>query len=57
MTRERAGLVFAALCAFNGAFTASISKLNTNLADASFVAATITVLGALCSAAQLAWRG
>jgi drug/metabolite transporter (DMT)-like permease len=55
--RERLGLLFAALCAIDGAFTASISKLNTNLADAAFVAAAVTVFGALCSTAQLAWRG
>jgi O-acetylserine/cysteine efflux transporter len=54
---ERTGLVFAALCALIGAFTASVSKLNTNLADASFVAAAVTAFGALCSIAQLAWRG
>jgi drug/metabolite transporter (DMT)-like permease len=55
--RERLGLLFAALCAIDGAFTASLAKLNTNLADAAFVAAAITVFGAVCSTAQLAWRG
>ena len=55
--RERLGLLFAALCALDGAFTASLSKLNTNLADAAFVAAAVTLFGALCSTAQLAWRG
>lgn len=57
LRRERLGLLFAALCAIDGAFTASISKLNTNLADAAFVAAAITLFGAVCSTAQLAWRG
>jgi drug/metabolite transporter (DMT)-like permease len=57
LRRERLGLAFAALCALDGAFNASLSKLNTGLADAAFVAAAITVFGAVCSTAQLAWRG
>jgi len=55
--QERLGLVFAALCALDGAFTAPFAKLNTGMADASFVAAAVVVFGALAAAAQLAWRG
>ncbi len=57
LRRERLGLVFAALCAIDGAFTASLSKLNTDLADAAFVAAAVTAFGAVCSLAHLAWQG
>jgi drug/metabolite transporter (DMT)-like permease len=54
--QERLGLVFAALCAIDGAFTAPLAKLNTNLADASFVAAAVTCFGAAFAFAQLALR-
>jgi len=55
--RERIGLIFVALCALVNAFTAPFAKLNTNLADASFVSAASVLLGALFAAGQLAWRG
>jgi drug/metabolite transporter (DMT)-like permease len=54
---ERLGLSFAALCALLGAFTAPVSKLNTSLADASFVAAFATLCGGAFALLQLAWRG
>lgn len=54
---ERIGLAFAALCALLGAFTAPLSKLNTSLADASFVAAFATLCGGAFAAAQLGSRG
>ena len=57
LRRERLGLVFAALCALDGAFSASLSKLSTNLADAAFVAAVVTLFGAVCSTAHLGFRG
>jgi drug/metabolite transporter (DMT)-like permease len=53
---ERIGLAFAALCALLGAFSAPLSKLNTSLADASFVAAFATLCGGVFAAAQLAVR-
>ena len=54
---ERLGLLFAALCALLGAFTAPVSKLNTDLAGASFVAAFATLCGGALAGAHLAWRG
>lgn len=54
---ERIGLLFAGLCALDGAFTAPLAKLNTGMADASFVAAAVVLFGALAAAAQLAVRG
>jgi drug/metabolite transporter (DMT)-like permease len=54
---ERIGLVYAALCALLGAFTPPISKLNTSLADASFVAAFGTLCGGAFASIHLALRG
>jgi probable blue pigment (indigoidine) exporter len=55
--QERAGLVFAALCALNGAFVPAIAKLTTGRADSFFVAtATGLFAGAGC-AVLLAARG
>jgi len=54
---ERVGLLYAALCALLGAFTAPISKLNTSLADASFVAAFATLCGGAFASVHLAVRG
>jgi drug/metabolite transporter (DMT)-like permease len=55
--QERLGLLFAGLCALNGAFTAPLAKMNTDMADASFVAAAVVVFGALAATVQLALRG
>jgi drug/metabolite transporter (DMT)-like permease len=54
---EQLGLLYAALCAGLGAFTAPLSKLNTSLADASFVAAFATLCGGVFGCADLARRG
>jgi drug/metabolite transporter (DMT)-like permease len=54
---ERLGLLFAALCALLGAFTAPVSKLNTGLADPSFIAAFATLCGGVFAGLQLARRG
>ncbi len=54
---ERLGLVYAALCAGLGAFTAPISKLSTSLADASFVAAFATLCGGAFACLHLGRRG
>jgi len=53
---ERLGLLFAALCALLGAFTAPVSKLNTSGADPAFVAAFATLCGGALALLQLAWR-
>ena len=59
MTRraERLGLLFAALCAVNGAFVPAISKLTTDRADPIFVAAVSSLVAALAAAGVLAARG
>jgi drug/metabolite transporter (DMT)-like permease len=54
---ERLGLLFAALCAVNGAFVPAISKLTTDRADPIFVAAASSLVAALAAAAVLALRG
>lgn len=54
---ERVGLLYAGACALLGAFTAPVSKLNTGLADASFVAALATLCGGAFAATHLALRG
>ncbi len=54
---ERAGLVFAALCAVNGAFVPAVAKLTTNRADALFVAAATTLCAGAAALAVLALRG
>ena len=54
---ERLGLLFAALCAANGAFVPAISKLTTDRADPIFVAAASSLVAALAAAAVLAARG
>jgi O-acetylserine/cysteine efflux transporter len=53
---ERLGLLFAALCAVNGAFVPAISKLTTDRADPIFVAAASSLVAALAAAAVLAAR-
>jgi drug/metabolite transporter (DMT)-like permease len=54
---ERTGLVFAALCALNGAFVPGLAKLTTNQGDPLFVAAATATFGGLFAAAVLALRG
>lgn len=58
MTRrqERSGLVFAALCALNGAFVPAFAKLTTGSADGLFVAAATSVFAGLAAAVVLAAR-
>jgi drug/metabolite transporter (DMT)-like permease len=53
---ERLGLVFAALCAANGAFVPAISKLTTDRADPVFVAAASSLFAALTAAGVLTAR-
>jgi O-acetylserine/cysteine efflux transporter len=55
--QERAGLVFAALCALNGAFVPALAKLTTGRADPLFVAAATGLFAGFGCAALLAWRG
>jgi drug/metabolite transporter (DMT)-like permease len=50
---ERAGLLFAAGCALNGAFVPAVAKLTTQRGDALFVAAATIAFGGLCAAAVL----
>jgi len=54
---ERTGLVFAGLCALNGAFVPGLAKLTTNWGDPLFVAAATATFGGLFAAAVLAARG
>lgn len=58
MTRrnERLGLLFAGLCAANGAFVPAFAKLTTNAADPVFVATITTLFGALFAALVLVVR-
>jgi drug/metabolite transporter (DMT)-like permease len=55
--QERAGLIFAALCALNGAFVPAFAKLTTGYADAFFIAAATTVFGGACALVLLGARG
>lgn len=55
--QERLGLLFAGLCAMNGAFVPAVAKLTTNAADALFVAASTTVVAGVCAFVVLALRG
>lgn len=59
MTRgqERSGLVFAGLCAVNGAFVPGFAKLTTGAADGLFVAAVTSVFAALAAVVLLLARG
>jgi drug/metabolite transporter (DMT)-like permease len=54
---ERAGLVFAALCALNGAFVPGVAKLATGQGDPLAVAALTTLFGAAAAAVVLGVRG
>ena len=53
---ERAGLLFAALCAVNGAFVPAVAKLTTDRADALFVAAATTLCAGATALVVLATR-
>jgi drug/metabolite transporter (DMT)-like permease len=55
--RERLGLVFAGLCALNGAFVPGVARLTTSRADALFVAAASSAAAGVCALVLLAWRG
>ena len=55
--REGSGLVFAALCALNGAFVPAFAKLTTGAADGLFVATATSVFAGLAAAGLLAVRG
>jgi drug/metabolite transporter (DMT)-like permease len=54
---ERAGLLFAGLCALNGAFVAPVARLTTDRAEPLLVAAVTTLFGGLAACAALALRG
>jgi drug/metabolite transporter (DMT)-like permease len=53
---ERLGLLFAALCALNGAFVPAVAKLTTGRASPLFVAAASNLFAGLCAALVLAGR-
>jgi drug/metabolite transporter (DMT)-like permease len=55
--QERAGLIFAALCALNGAFVPAVAKLTTGLGDSFFVATMTSCFAGLCAFAVLGMRG
>lgn len=57
MSQERLGLLFAALCAANGAFVPAVAKLTTDRGDSFFVATATTVFAGLFAALVLAGRG
>jgi drug/metabolite transporter (DMT)-like permease len=54
---ERAGLVFAGLCAALGALAPGFAKLTTNALDGLSAAAVTTAFGALAGVVLVAWRG
>jgi len=53
---QRTGLVFAGLCALNGAFVPAMAKLTTDRADPLFVAAVTTLFAGLAAAVALGLR-
>lgn len=55
--QERLGLLFAGLCAANGAFVPAIAKLTTSAGDSLWVATVTTVVAGLCAFGVLAVRG
>jgi drug/metabolite transporter (DMT)-like permease len=55
--QERTGLIFAGLCALNGAFVPGFAKLTTGYGDAFFVAAVTTILAGACACVILYARG
>ncbi|MBI3783836.1 MAG: DMT family transporter [Deltaproteobacteria bacterium] len=54
---ERTGLLFAALCALNGAFVPAVAKLTTNRAEPFFVATSAALFAGIAAAVVLAYRG
>ena len=56
-SRERSGLLFAALCTLNGAFVAPVARLTTGRADPLFVATATTLFAAAAAVVVLALRG
>ena len=56
LSRERAGLLFAALCAVNGAVVPAVAKLLSLSLEPFLLATVTTTCGALCAAAVLAYR-
>jgi probable blue pigment (indigoidine) exporter len=56
-THERLGLLFAAICALNGAFVPAIAKLTTTRADPLFVATVTTLFAGVCATTVLGLRG
>ncbi len=54
---ERLGLLFAMLCALNGAFVPAVAKLTTGRATPLFVAAATSAVSAVAAVLLLAWRG
>ncbi|MDD1632488.1 MAG: DMT family transporter, partial [Methylococcaceae bacterium] len=55
--QERLGLLFAGLCALNGAFVPAVAKLTTARGDALFVATVTTVVAGVCALLLLAALG
>jgi drug/metabolite transporter (DMT)-like permease len=55
--QERLGLLFAALCALNGAFVPAFAKLTTDRGDSFFVAAATTLFAGVFAAIVLGLRG
>lgn len=55
--QDRLGLLFAGLCALNGAFVPAVAKLTTGRADALFVAAVSNLFAAAAAASVLWLRG
>jgi drug/metabolite transporter (DMT)-like permease len=55
--QERLGLLFAGLCALNGAFVPAVAKLTTARGDAVFVATVTTVVAGVCALLLLATLG
>ncbi len=55
--QERLGLLFAALCALNGAFVPAVAKLTTDRADPFFVAAATTLFAGFFATLVLGVRG
>ena len=56
-SREKLGLVFAGLCALNGAFVPAVAVLTTSRADALFVATASSLFAGAAALAVLAARG
>lgn len=54
---ERLGLLFAGLCAANGAFVPAVAKVTTGHGDPLFVAAATSVWAGLCATCILAMAG